>query len=683
MKPRKTIRRLRLKPLAVSLSAIAGLFVLMCIVPNAVLEVAGLDRPSLPLAGEGLKIYDRYNQQVCTIYGERDQQLAKLEQVSPWVEKAFLAAEDHDYYRHAGINPLAIARAIAVDISHGKAIQGGSTITQQLVKNLCFEGKKRGAPEKIAEAFMALDVERRYSKKQILEAYLNCVYFGRGVYGIQRASEQYFAKPPSKLSLAESAFLAGLVTAPSELSQPENRKRAIVRQQLTLNSMQELNFITQKQNTEAKKQKLTFKSFTSPARRYRQYTSAVIDQIQSDLNIEDVYRDGYRVYTCMDTRAQEAAERLLSSGIRRAPKGINQGALVSMSLDDGGIIAMVGGVGAHSEWNRAISPHTAGSAFKPFVYLAALSKGVLQPDQLVDDEPLEIRQLGAPTYSPRNYDGGYLGSITIRKAIALSRNTCAVRVAQAVGPAEVANFARLAGITSRLDENLSLALGSSAVSPLDMATAYATLARSGEYVQPLLVRRVEDKSGKVLKEYTQNRARVFNEEPVAELVDALQDVVEKGTGTRAQLFDRPVAGKTGTSDAGKDIWFVGFTPDLVTAVWGGNDDNKPVAARVSGGGVMAGIWKNYMSNYYSQHSVAVGSFPEPAHPLLDEPEPLQIWPSPSNLINELFGGWVSEPQPAPVVREYRWNAEEETPPNPEPKKKKKGLLKKFLGLFDF
>jgi membrane peptidoglycan carboxypeptidase len=195
-----------------------------------------------------------------------------------------------------------------------------------------------------------------------------------------------------------------------------------------------------------------------------------------------------------------------------------------------------------------------------------------------------------------------------------------------------------------------------------------------------MIRKIEDKNGKVVKEYAQKREQVFDEEPVAELVDALQDVVEKGTGTRARLFDRPVAGKTGTSDAAKDIWFVGFTPDLVTAVWGGNDDNKPVAAHVSGGTVMAGIWHNYMSTYYNQHAVPVGAFPEPEHPLMEEPEPLQIWPAPSNLMNQYFGGWFTVPQ-APVVREYNWRSSE-VKYQPKPKKKK-GLFKKLLGLFDF
>lgn len=705
---RRTMHKWRLKPLLVSLVAIVGIFGLMVVIPSMALKIAGLDRPAIPLVGKGLQIYDRYDRKICTIYGERDQQLVKLKDISPHVVKAFLAAEDHDYYYHGGINVLAILRAVLVDITAGQPLQGGSTISQQLIKNLYFEGKKRTVSDKITEAFMAMDIEKRYSKEQILEAYLNYVYFGRGVYGVQRASETYFGKHPSKLNLAESAFLAGLVTAPSELSQVSNRKRAITRQHLTLNSMEELKFATPDEVKAAKAHKLVFRTYTNPAERYPHYTAEVMQFCKQHISENDLYQKGFRVYTNMDAAAQELAERMLANGIRTAPKGINEGALVSVSVEDGGIIALVGGAGPRSEWNRALSPHTAGSAFKPFVYLAALSKGVLSPDAMLDDEPLEITQVGSPAYKPKNYDGGYLGPITIRKAIALSRNTCAVRVAQAVGPGEVVKTARLAGINSRLDENLSLALGSSAVTPLEMANAYATLARGGEYVEPQLVRMITDEEGNTIKQFEQKRQPAFDKEPVAQLVDALQDVVEKGTGTRARLFDRPVAGKTGTSDEGKDIWFVGFTPDMVTAVWGGNDHNKPVQARVTGGTVMAKIWHNYMSSYYRQHDIPPGSFPQPEHPLMEEPEPIHIWPTPSQVF-QFFGGWWRMPEPPPV-RNYHWapprdyndgygyqqmkreikefigdndDDHQRREEKKKDKKKKKGLMRKMKDLLDF
>jgi len=677
----------RPKTIILSLIAIGTLFGLLVVLPPIALKLVGLDHPLIPIAGDGLQIYDRDNHAVCTIYGDRDQQLVKLKQVSAFVPKAFVAAEDHDFYVHNGVDVLAVMRAIAVDISAGHAIQGGSTISQQLIKNLYFEGKKRNIGDKFKEALMAMDIEQRYSKEQILEAYLNCVYFGRGVYGIERASQTYFGKPAAKLNLAESAFLAGLVTAPSELSQPANRKRAVLRQQLALNSMAELKFAPSVDIQNAKKYSLKFQSI-NPGQRYRHYTDAVIEFCRRELHTDDIYEKGYRVYTNMDRVAQGLAETAVEKGIKNAPQGINQGALVSISVHDGGIIAMVGGAGKRSEWNQALSPHTAGSAFKPFVYLAALCKGTISPDTMVVDEPLEIHQPGAPVYSPKNYDGQYLGPITIRNAIALSRNTCAVRVAQAVGPQEVVFCARQAGITSKLDENLSLALGSSAVSPLEMANAYATLARGGEFVEAQLVREIRDSQGRPFKQFQQQSKPAFASEPVAQLVDALQDVVENGTGTRARLFDRPVAGKTGTSDQGKDIWFVGFTPDMVTAVWGGNDQNKPVKGQVTGGSVMTKIWHTYMNGYYDQRHIAAGAFIQPLNPLIEDAEPVHIMPSSSGRYHNFFDGWFGDEdspnnRESQGVRSYQWAPSQDVQEdngnhNRHDEKKKSKKLKKFV-----
>jgi penicillin-binding protein 1A len=695
-----TLHNFALRPIMCTFLFCAVAFVGFMVLPGLSLRLLGLPAPALPSIA-GIKVYDRQDKLLATIYGERDSQPVALKDMSKNLRNALIAAEDHDFYSHDGIDPFGICRAIIADITAGHAVQGGSTISQQLVKNLYFEGRKRTIIDKAKEAIMAIEMEHRYSKDQILEAYLNYVYFGNGVYGAERAAESYFAKSCAQLNMAESAFLAALVTAPSELSLPSKRKDAIIRQQLILSSMKQLHFGTAAEIERAKKQKLAFRTKTNPARKYRYYTNEVLQICQKELGLDEaqLYSHGLHVYSNLDPMAQTQAERALTSGIRRAPKGINQGALVSISVPDGAIIAMVGGAGKfeHNQWNRALSPHTAGSAFKPFVYLAALSKGVLLPDSLVDDQPLEIAQPGCPAYRPRNYDGRYLGQITIRKALALSRNTCAVRVAQAVGPSEVVRVAQRAGISSKLDENLALALGSSAVSPLEMANAYATLARDGVFVEPQMVRRICDDKGHVLREFQQRHQQAFDEEPVAELVDALQDVVERGTGTRARLFDRPVAGKTGTSDKGKDIWFIGFTPDLVTAVWGGNDDNKPVAAQVTGGTIMAGIWQNYTSTYYQQHSVPVVSFVPPQHPLLEEIEPLHIMPTPANIFDQIFGD-------GPVVKEYSWPSaapaprqylDEEHPAarhdfagedeehEPKKEKKKKGVIKRLLNWLDF
>jgi penicillin-binding protein 1A len=345
---------------------------------------------------------------------------------------------------------------------------------------------------------------------------------------------------------------------------------------------------------------------------------------------------------------------------------------------------MVGGAGnfQNSPWNRALSPHTSGSAFKPFVYLTGIISGAVQPDMMIEDSPLAVPMLNGAPYSPKNFDGQFLGPITIRKALALSRNTCAVRVGQLVGADKIIDVARQAGINSELDPTPALSLGAGAVSPLEMASAYSTLARGGVRMQPQFMRRITRINGELVKVYNNEQVRVFSQEPVAELVDILQDVVEKGTATHARLFGRPVAGKTGTADGARDIWFVGFTPDLVTAVWGGNDQDRPIAGKyVTGGTIMAGIWQDYMRSYYNSHPVAPGSFLEPEHPFIVEPEPMHFLPSPAGIYDTNGGpgpnGATEMPPFAPQRSSHKKDDEHHAP-------KHKGGIGKFIKkLFDW
>ncbi|MBI4533597.1 MAG: hypothetical protein HY711_06585 [Candidatus Melainabacteria bacterium] len=349
---------------------------------------------------------------------------------------------------------------------------------------------------------------------------------------------------------------------------------------------------------------------------YPYYISYVLELLRDRFSQSEMRRQGLRVYTNLDPVAQEAGETILGEAIKKAPKGVSQGALVSVTVQDGAVLAIVGGVGNFwkNQWNRATNPHTVGSSFKPFVYLTALIKRVITPDSLVEDEPLVIKQpWGLPDYAPKNFDKRFLGKITVHRALALSRNVCAVRVAQKAGMDSVVETARLAGIQAKLDPNLSLALGSSAVSPLEMAGAYATFARGGVAIRPQVLRRIENNKGQIIELFETKVDKSFEAEPTAQLVSMLQEVVTSGTGTQARLVDRPVAGKTGTADESKDIWFIGFTPDLVTAVWGGNDDNLPIPGTyVTGGTVMAKIWRLYNEDYYKQHPMPPGSFIAPA-----------------------------------------------------------------------
>lgn len=564
---------------------------------------------------EAIQIFDKFDHLTCTVEGDEDRRVVSLRQITQQMQQAILAAEDHHFYEHHGINPISIVRASLVNLQAGQVKEGGSTITQQLVKNLFFEESGRNFTRKIKEAFIASEIERRYPKDKILEMYLNQVYFGNGAYGIERAASRYFDKSAASLSLAESAFLAGLVKAPSELSNPSNRKVATARQREIIGKMVEYGYITPKQGESARKEKLKFKVGTNPLQKYPFYISYVLEQLRGRFSQAEMRKQGLRIFTNLDPHVQELAEQALNAGIAKAPKGVKQGALVAIQVKDGSVLALVGGVGNFwkNQWNRATNPHTVGSAFKPFVYLTAFVKRTFSPDSLIDDSPVTIKQgWGLPLWQPKNFDHKYMGKITLRKALTLSRNIPSIKIAQQVGIESIIETARLAGISSKLDPNLSLALGSSAVSPLELAGAYATFARSGVSIRPQIIRKIENTRGQIIENFEPRYDKAFDAEPVAELVDILQDVVKYGTGTQAKLPDRPVAGKTGTADAGKDIWFAGFTPDMVAVLWGGNDENLPIPGHnVTGGTVMAKIWKDFMQSYYGKYPVQAGTFIAP------------------------------------------------------------------------
>ncbi|MBI2811462.1 MAG: hypothetical protein HYX67_11635, partial [Candidatus Melainabacteria bacterium] len=375
-------------------------------------------------------------------------------------------------------------------------------------------------------------------------------------------------------------------------------------------------FISQAQADSVKEKKLVFRKGAAPTQPYPYYANYVVQLLKNQFSETQLWGSGLRVYTNLDPEAQIAAEKELGKGIETAPTGISQGALVTINVKDGGVLALVGGVGDYRlhQFNRATNPHTAGSAFKPLVYLTGIMQDALKPDTVLDDLPLTIDVGFGQRYSPKNFDGRYLGKITVRTALMLSRNLCSIRIAQAVGPDKIIATARAAGITSPLNNDLPLALGACAVSPLELANAYATLARKGVFMPFQIIRQIDDNQGHKLQEYTPQGKSVFPSEPVLQLVDILQDVVNKGTGTLARLPKIAVAGKTGTADKARDIWFVGFTPDTVTAVWGGNDDYSEVRGNVTGGTVMAKIWHDYMADFYKTHEPPAVAFDPPSVP---------------------------------------------------------------------
>lgn len=587
-------------------------------VTRNVLAVPDVKLSTLDESRAGLSIYDRYDRFICTVHEKRDTEPVPLSKVSMNMRNAILAIEDHKFYEHKGIDPTSIARAFYNNCKAGRIVEGASTLTQQLAKNLFLDKNDRSYRRKLSEAFLAYDLESRYSKNKILESYLNEVYYGNGVHGIERAASHYFNKHASQLSLSESAFLAGLVQSPTSMGLPENRSKALARRDEVLNKMAEYKFVAADVSNAAKHVKLAFKR--GPHRlHYPHYVTYAVDQAEAELG-DEAWKRGYKVYTHLDPAAQQKAVQSLTQGIKSGPRGIDQAALVSISLKDGGIVSMVGGVGSYeaNQWNRATHPHTAGSTFKPFVYLSALMQGVIQQDTLTEDS--EIKQNEEKSnYCPKNFDGRYKGWMTARDALVQSRNVCAVKVANQAGISNVIETAHAAGIKSQIDQYPSTALGASAVSPLEMAVAYGTFARGGVYMPATTLRKIETTDGKLVKTFESRGSANLPAESVAQLVDVLQDVVRRGTGTQAQLAGIPVAGKTGTADKGRDIWFVGFTPDVVTAVWGGNDQHKAVPGmHVTGGEVMARMWRNYMAAYYASHKPEKLAFAPPAVPLIKQ-----------------------------------------------------------------
>jgi len=553
---------------------------------------------------ESTQIFDRSGVLIANIHGDEDRVVVPLKQISPNIQRAVMAIEDNRFYEHSGIDPRGMARAFIANVSADENIQGGSTITQQLVKNL-FLTPEKSYTRKLAEALLALRVEKHYSKDKILEMYLNQVYFGNLSYGIEKAARRYFKKPAKRLTIAESALLAGLLKAPEGLSPYNYPQAARNRQVEVLDKMVEYGFITEKQREEASEERIVLNSRESKPSKHPYFVTYVIQELENRYGEDVVRRGGLRVYTTMDEQAQTIAERVIYDAIKKAPghSGVTQGALVTIDVPTGEILAMVGGIDfKRNQFNAATMARRAvGSTFKPFVYLTGFRLGKIMPKSPISDRPVSYGN-----WHPRNWDGRYFGAMNIRQALTLSRNTPTVQVGMRVGIEEVIKTCQLAGIMSRIDPNSSSLLGSSGVSPLELLSGYTTFARGGIYIQPTGIKRVEDSRGKVVKINTPAPKRVFDQDHIAALVDILIDVVEKGTGRNARLPNRLVAGKTGTTDDVRDIWFAGFTVDTASVVWLGNPKNTPLHGVFSP--YSAQVWHDFMEGYYKAHPTSPQQF---------------------------------------------------------------------------
>ncbi|MEB3244856.1 MAG: PBP1A family penicillin-binding protein [Vampirovibrionales bacterium] len=556
---------------------------------------------------QSTRIFDRDGELIANIHGDEDRVVVPLKEISPYIRRAVMAIEDNRFYQHNGIDIRGTARALAQNLKGGD-VQGGSTLTQQLVKNL-FLSPERSIGRKLAEALLALRVEQFYDKNRILEMYLNQVYWGNQAYGIEKAARRYFKKSARELTIPESALLAGLLKAPEGLSPFAYPKAARKRQLEVLNAMEHFGYITAEQHQNAIKTQLVFNDQKIHASKHPYFVAHVIQELMQLYGEDVVRRGGLRVYSSMDAAAQTAAEKAVEEALKVIPKSahVNQTALVSMDVETGEILAMIGGLDfTKSQFNTATQARrAAGSTFKPVVYLTALRLGLITPDSPISDRPVRFNT-GYSIWVPKNWDGRFMGAMTIRKALALSRNTPTVQIGMKVGIDEVIKTARSAGVSSPIDANFSSLLGSSGVSPLEMLTVYNTFARLGERVMPTAIRRIEDATGQEVAIERPEAEHVFDAFNVSQLVSMLIDVVEKGTGKAAMIEGRSVAGKTGTTDSVRDIWFAGFTPDVSTVVWMGNDRYIPLQGVFSSNA--ARVFHDYMAGYYEAHPLPKRGF---------------------------------------------------------------------------
>lgn len=542
-------------------------------------------------------IYDIKGRVLASIHDEANREVVPLNKISPHLKRAVMAIEDSNFYQHPGINFSSLLRAVAVNFERGRTTEGGSTLTMQLVKNL-FLSPQRKLSRKIAEAVLSLRLEQILSKDQILDLYLNQVYWGHNNYGAETAARSYFNKPASQLTLAEAAMMAGLISAPEDYSPFINYQRAKQRQLAVLQRMRDIGWIKPEEAIAAQNQPIALgevKSFQSSRLPY--ITEAASAELKRRFGRESLLEGGMRVQTTVDfdfqkmaeASVREAHERMRASGLRA-----DQVALVAVDPRTHFVKAMVGGVDYQkSQFNRAIQAmRQPGSAFKPFVYYTALATGRYTIDSAVKDTPFTYRDGGA-TYRPKNYGGGFSGSVSMRHALEKSLNLPVLHLGQEVGLNRVIEVCRNLGFQSPLEPITSLPLGSEDVTPLEMAGAYATFASGGWYSETTFIAQVTDSRGKVLLDNTPNPRQVLNPWAVAQLNEALKGVISQGTAKAADI-GRPAAGKTGTTDSERDIWFVGYVPQLAAAVWVGNDNYRPIGYGATGGTYVAPIWRSFM-----------------------------------------------------------------------------------------
>ncbi|MCA6071490.1 MAG: penicillin-binding protein 1A [Endomicrobium sp.] len=583
------------------------------------------------------KIYGKDNDLIAELFDER-RVLAPINSMPIDLQNAFIAIEDNDFFKHWGISTKGVVRAFSKMLLRGKVAEGGSTITQQLAKTI-FLTRDKTLTRKIKEVLLTIQLEKNYSKDEILQFYINQIYFGSGAYGVQSAAEIYFNKDVQNLNLAECATIAAIPKSPNHYNPFKNAKASLARRNLVLLRMRELGCITKAQEEDALKATLPVKENAPKEKKGYYFIEFLKMMLEPKYNANILLKAGLSIYTTLDIKAQTAAEKSLEEALskfdeeklkifemeKKDPVKI-QGAIMALDPKNGAIRAMVGGRNfKESQFNRATqAKRQAGSAFKPFVYLAAIQEG-FTPATVLDDAPMVFIYKGnvwelvsrdmttletiAETvseddlidtnkiWSPTNYGKRCRGHVTLRTALALSINICAVELIMKVSPSKVIQTAQNLGITTPLSNSFSLALGASDVTLQEMVSAFATFASAGIKTTPYVITKIVDKDGKILEENLPEQKEALSEQVCFIMTNMLKAVVEKGSGWRAKNLGRPCAGKTGTTNGSSDAWFVGYTPQLVAGVWVGYDDRSiSLGDRVSGGVIACPIWATFMKD---------------------------------------------------------------------------------------
>jgi penicillin-binding protein 1A len=559
-----------------------------------------------------------------------NRRVVSIDSVPDYLPKAFLAVEDRRFYEHGGVDWKRFGGAILSDIRSRSGAEGGSTITMQLARNLFpkrLPYQERSIRRKFMEMRIARQIDRAFPKKKILELYINHIYLGEGAYGVDAAAQEYFGKPAAKLSLAEAALIGGLPKAPSQINPREDRDAALARRNLVLGQMAQAGYVTPAEAEAARAEPIRLargEGATQRAGMEAWFVARVRRELEERVG-DRFYTAGLRVHTSYDPEAQKAAQEELAKQLAEVEAGrfgayrhpayspgkttdeggttpYLQGMAIVMDAATGEVRALVGGRDFDdSKFDRAFQARRQpGSAFKPFVYLTALENGVA-PNERVEDAPVTVTLSGGRTWTPRNYTGTYDGPITVRDALARSKNTVTVRLAQQVGMGAVAATARKLGITTDIPTVPSAALGAAEVRPVELVGAYAAFANGGRKVVPHLIRSVEDPAGGADWDGQTETEDAIDAGEAFVLTSMLRDVVDRGSGTavRAAGFRGAAAGKTGTTNAATDVWFVGYTPEIVTGVWIGLDKPQTVVAGASGGTIAAPVWARIMSRVYA------------------------------------------------------------------------------------